>query len=465
MARLGLLARGVIGAVGGAAAANLERIEEEGVQKRALALVDYKRVNALELQAIVAENNLNRDRLAPRTLGQNQILTAGGETVARGVNIDPVSGRPFPGPTPEAEGQAAGAEAFAKAEEQARLLGLEGDAATDFVTATLAPSGGDKAAALERLVGQGILDQDTADKIAAGVLVIRPVLNDTGQVIGNEIFDLSQIEGQPRAVPSVPAGAPAAAIPSAAPGAAARVPPIEPAVPPTPTAAAPEVGEQEPQTLWEILTGPTAVTGIAPAVIGGAQRIAGQVGLKIAEAEQQLLRRRFNNSQLALTRALIPAGDRFSQVRIDLIFDKTDIDAEAFKDRQTLASNVVALDQDLSIFQEQAERDADNEDLPTEVRRAQGANAAAFRNFRASMGVPPGTTAEDIEAIPAPTRGGFEEVLDFVKGLVSGPTLPSPSEIDAMTAEQLNALIVGIPVDTPITTEQLEAIQRVRGTQ
>ncbi len=126
MARLGLLARGLIGAAGGAAAANLQQMEEEGVQKRALALADYKRVNALELQAITAENALNRQNLAPFTLGQTRFTGTGEEIASLPAEV------PL---TPEEKGLAASAEEIAQARATGVAQGKTGDELKAFIAA------------------------------------------------------------------------------------------------------------------------------------------------------------------------------------------------------------------------------------------------------------------------------------------------------------------------------------------
>ena len=77
MAKLGLLARALAGAVGGAAQANLDQFEEEGQDKRARALIDYKQKFALEIEAIRSNNNLMAVQIRQTGANTRQAETIG----------------------------------------------------------------------------------------------------------------------------------------------------------------------------------------------------------------------------------------------------------------------------------------------------------------------------------------------------------------------------------------------------
>ena len=57
MAKLGLLGRALVGAIGGAAAGNVQRLGEEREDKRSRALADYQHKYALDLEAIQAQRH------------------------------------------------------------------------------------------------------------------------------------------------------------------------------------------------------------------------------------------------------------------------------------------------------------------------------------------------------------------------------------------------------------------------
>ncbi len=63
MAKLGLLARGAVGAIGGAAQAQIDIREREGAAIRERALADYKQKNRLDLEKVKATSNLMIEKL------------------------------------------------------------------------------------------------------------------------------------------------------------------------------------------------------------------------------------------------------------------------------------------------------------------------------------------------------------------------------------------------------------------
>lgn len=351
-------------------------------------------------------------------------------------------------------------------------LQLSGEDRRDFIVSTLTEGNiSDKQGALNRLVGKGIVDQDTSDKIAAGVFRVVPLHNEFGEVEGAIIVDLTdpgaanvQVPGQ--AEPTVPAP-PSPDEPSI------EAPPQEPqepraeAAPEQPTTEAAETLPQD-RTLFDIATGDVAVTGIGPAVLEGLQKALGQVGVNIASAEQLVLRKNFTNAQRRLAVALVP-NQRFPQKQVEFIIKSADIDLGAFKDRRSLVSSLVSLSSSLRGEEERAARDGNDESLPSKVRIAQTGVARAIGNFRESLGVPEGITPETIEAIGEPGKGGLETVFEFFKEAVgeakqSTPAkVPSASDIGKLSEEEARALVETLPPDTRITTEQAKALKKKLG--
>lgn len=323
----------------------------------------------------------------------------------------------------------------------------------------------DKQGALNRLVGKEIIDQDTSDKIAAGVFRVVPVYDGFGNVINAQIVDLTDPGAGNVQVPGQ-AAPPVAALRSPGEPSVEAAPeqlPAEPA-PEQPTAEAAETLPQE-RTLFDIATGDVAVTGIGPAVLESLQKAFGQVGVNIASAEQLVLRKNFTNAQRRLAIALVP-NERFPQKQVEFIIESADIDLGVFKDRRSLVSSLVSLSSSLRGEEERAARDGNDESLPSKVRIAQTGVARAIGNFRESLGVPEGVTPEMIEAIGEPEKGGLESVFEFFKEAVgearqpAPATIPSVSDIGKMSKEEAQAIVDALPPDAQITAEQVKAFKK-----
>jgi len=250
---------------------------------------------------------------------------------------------------------------------------------------------------------------------------------------------------------------------SAAPGAASSAPAPAEAAPAEPEAA--EEPLPQDRSIFQTVTGSTAVTGFGPSILEGIQGITGQVGVNVAKAEQLVLRKNMGNMKRTAANTLVP-NERFPQVQVDFILKSADFSPEANKDRRTLISSIVAFDASLEKELRQATDDSRDNSLPQKVRIAQAANAAALRNMRTTLGVPEGLTPKDIEAIPEPTKGTILGIIDFVKGLVSGDTIdgdavvPSLEEINNLSPEEVRTLVDGLPPETQITNEQAEALKK-----
>lgn len=344
-------------------------------------------------------------------------------------------------------------------------LGLSSEDTRDFILATMTKGKiSDKQGALNRMVAKGIVDQDTSDKISAGVFRVVPLRNEFGEVEGAIIVDLTdpsagniQVPGQAAPVTGAP---PSPGEPSGE---------TQTAAPTSPGAAAEDLPQE--RTLFEIATGDVAVTGIGPAVLETLQKTVGQFGVNIASAEQLILRKNFSNAQRRLAVALVP-NERFPQKQVEFIIKSADIDLEALKDRRSLVSSLVSLSTSLRGEEERAAKDGRDTSLPSKVRVAQTGIARAIGNFRESLGVPGGITPEDIEAIGEPEEGGIGAVFEFFKKAVKettgekGPpqaTVPSASDIRKMSEDEVRGLVETLPSDTRITKEQGEALKKKLG--
>ena len=352
-------------------------------------------------------------------------------------------------------------------------LELSSEDRQDFILGMLTQGKvSDKQGALNRLVGKGIVDQDTSDKISAGVFRVVPLRNEFGEVEGAIIVDLTdpsagniQVPGQAAPVTGAP---PSPVEPSG------ETQPVEPAAAlpqEQPPAGAPAEKLPQERTLFEIATGDVAVTGIGPAVLETLQKTVGQFGVNIASAEQLILRKNFSNAQRRLAVALVP-NERFPQKQVEFIIKSADIDLEALKDRRSLVSSLVSLSSSLRGEEERAAEDGRDTSLPSKVRVAQTGVARAIGNFRESLGVPEGITPEDIEAIGEPEEGGIGAVFEFFKEAVKETTggkaelqaaVPSVSEIRKMSEDEVRGLVETLPSDTRITKEQGEALKKKLG--
>jgi len=357
---------------------------------------------------------------------------------------------------------------------KANLLGLRGEDAEDFVMAEVS-KGTAKQQAIGKLQRRGVIDENLAAKMLADVIKVIPLRDEFGNPQGTIIVDLSEseitapgissstIEAQPGEL--VESTTPTSTTPTSA--------------APEPTASEPTTEEQVPtkRSLFDIVTGDLAVTGVGPAVLETLQGVFGQLGVSIAEPEQLLYRKDLSNARRNLSFALVP-NDRFPQNQVDFILDTTDIDPEILKDRRTLLASLVSLDRSLATTQAQAEQDsASNSGLPQETRRIQSANARAIRNFRDTLDVPPGITPEQIKALGEPSKGGIKAVTDLVaetlKGAASAVGVGSQDiqvprnkdDIDNMTIDRLRIFVLGASdevLDTLPEEIKVEILKKLR---
>ncbi|KKL06461.1 hypothetical protein LCGC14_2595800, partial [marine sediment metagenome] len=285
------------------------------------------------------------------------------------------------------------------------------DARRDFFVAfKLGGNVSDKQAASDRLVDSGVIDQELADKNTAGFINFFVPRNVYGEVTGPTIIvDTSQIGEQEPAKEAgdIPVGKAEGA--PAQEEAAAAQPEVEEALAAVaPSEVSPEVpaeGKRPPQerTVFETVTGETAVTGVGPAALESLQGILGQVDIQVAEAEQLVLRENLGKVKFIIA-SLVP-NERFPQKQIDFFIEEAGISPGILKDRKSLVASLVAFDRVLAIQEEQALRDSRDRSLPVDTQKDQAEVASKMRNIREILGVPEGLTPEDIEAISAPTKG------------------------------------------------------------
>lgn len=459
-------------------------------------------INFLGLSAPMAEaaRDLGREQIATARLSavirQADIDDSGLMIEARSLMEDPLLREVLPSETRsgfanrifEIENtiQRVGLEARAEVallEAVASELGIEGESATDFVIGMMTGGGSnvsDKRAALDRLVDRGLLDQDSADKIASNVLRVAQIRNAAGD-LENVIVDLTRVGGGVTPIdaeqPS-PEGAPGATPAEAAAPSATPAAPVE--APTAPAEAPAHQAAEGAQSLFGIVAGPTAVTGLVPSAAETIQGLTGQFGVDVASAELLTLRNRIDNTLIPLATALVPST-RFPVAQVDLVINKANIETGPGTDRRSLLSSIVALDETIFTLQQQAEADSRDGGLPNDVRQSQAENATKLRNFRDILGVPLGTTPADIEALGEPEKGGINEFISGVREFIENPdkqgdaespaapeqisVVPTVAEISKMAEDEVRALVQSLDRSAPISEAQVKAIKKKLGVE
>lgn len=138
------------------------------------------------------------------------------------------------------------------------------------------------------------------------------------------------------------------------------------------------------QTLYS-MTG-EGVTGLAPAIAETGSKVTGQVGGPVAEKVTQR-RQALRTAQQDLIRAL-SVNSRFPVAEQERIREEIAINPSILDSDESLRARMRAIDQSLRIRLSQAERDANDPNLPEDLRSSQAQNAAAIRNFLDLLGVP-----------------------------------------------------------------------------
>ena len=137
------------------------------------------------------------------------------------------------------------------------------------------------------------------------------------------------------------------------------------------------------QTLWD-MSG-QGVTGVVRTAQEAAGRVAGQVGVEIGTDVTER-RQMFRSAQQDLIRSLA-VNPRFPVAEMERIRKEVDITPKAFDSQPALRARMRAVDKTLRTRLAQATRDANDPNLPEDLRSSQAQNAAAIRNFLDQMGV------------------------------------------------------------------------------
>ena len=350
-------------------------------------------------------------------------------------------------------------------------LGLTGDAKTDFIIGVMgggSASVSEKQMALTRLVDAGQMDPNTADKIMSGTFKVVSVYNEAGDPV-NMLVDLSQVGDQGAVMPVEEVAAELPPEPDAVP----ELPPAPDAVP-AETTAEPDAD----LSIWGIVTGERAVTGLVPAITAAAQGITGQFGVDVAEAELLLLRDTLDHTLIPLATKLVP-NERFPVAQVEFVLEKADIETGMGTDRKSLATSVLALNDTVHQLWQQATADSTDPSLPRRVQQAQRQNAGKLKNFMEFLNVPPGTTAADIEALGEPTEGAsipafIGGVGDAINELTSTETpvepeaiteVPPVIAINKMTEAEVRELVQNLDRSALITDAQVKAIKKKLGVE
>jgi hypothetical protein len=127
-------------------------------------------------------------------------------------------------------------------------------------------------------------------------------------------------------------------------------------------------------------------TGLAPAIAETGSKVTGQIGGPVAAKVTQR-RQAIRTAQQDLIRAL-SVNPRFPVAEQERIRKEISIDPSILDSDESLRARMRAVDQALRIRLSQAERDANDPNLPEDLRSSQAQNAAAIRNFLDLMGVP-----------------------------------------------------------------------------
>lgn len=121
------------------------------------------------------------------------------------------------------------------------------------------------------------------------------------------------------------------------------------------------------------------VTGAIPFVAELVSGITGQVGLPVAEGTIER-RQALRAAQQDLIRALA-VNPRFPVAEMERIRQEVNITPGVLDSDEAMRARMRSIDKSLRIRLAQAERDAGDASLPSDMRSAQAQNAAAIRNF------------------------------------------------------------------------------------
>ncbi len=127
-------------------------------------------------------------------------------------------------------------------------------------------------------------------------------------------------------------------------------------------------------------------TGVVSTIAAGGSVLTGTLGLPIAD-ETIRARQSFRTQAQSFTRALA-INERFPVTEQERIREDIATLPGFFDAPSLMRERMRSLDYDLRITADQAEADANNQQLPQDVRSSQRANAATIRNFLPILGVP-----------------------------------------------------------------------------
>jgi hypothetical protein len=332
----------------------------------------------------------------------------------------------------EFEGQARGALRVAT-----EVFGLSGEDAQNFAMLAVGGASGRKSTATERaaqrLVDEGVISQELADKLQIGAAKIVLERDDFGEPTGRSIIIDITTQGTGRASGAFTTPAGQAAETQAGTG--------------QPSLTAPDGSLKElgvDNTLWQYTTGKYAVTGLGPEITAGLQKAFSVLGMNIEPLEAKAGRQAFANAQEELISSL---GDNASyKHEIELIRKSTNIEPGAFTGRKSLLTAMAVLDADFKRRIARFEADAADTSLPNQVQKDASAMASSMKRFREKLGVPEGITLEDIRNIPDPEVGGspqdlFNELIDESRKakdkMIGGePIIWTMEEYEALEAGQ-----------------------------
>lgn len=134
-------------------------------------------------------------------------------------------------------------------------------------------------------------------------------------------------------------------------------------------------------------------TGVVPGALEAASRVTGQLGLPVAKKTIEV-RQGLRTAQGEMIRALA-INPKLPVAEINRIRKEIDIDPSLFDSTDALKARMRSMDNSLRRRLAQAERDANDPNLPEDLRSAQAQNAAAMRNFLDQLGAPQESQGDD----------------------------------------------------------------------
>lgn len=134
-------------------------------------------------------------------------------------------------------------------------------------------------------------------------------------------------------------------------------------------------------------------TGVVPGALEAASRVTGQLGLPVAKKTIEV-RQGLRTAQGEMIRALA-INPKLPVAEINRIREEIDIDPSLFDSTDALKARMRSMDNSLRRRLAQAERDANDPNLPEDLRSSQAQNAAAMRNFLDQLGAPQESQGDD----------------------------------------------------------------------